>query len=258
MRKRLLTLFLSVVVCICLLTGVAVGETERGDLAERFSDVSRIEYNGTVYSLRNRITTVLFMGIALDEEVGAKVSDLTALVVLDDNEKKITPIRLAGNIQMSVGGVELPLREVYALGKDREESCELMVAAANALLGEELIDDYFAFEIDGAYVVDGYIPVEGSTEAQLRALKAYREQKSLDEHSSQYALLGEYIITDMKSGAVMKIADKTERYEMLHSVQLPTLEVAVQQEDQEVTFRRPDAEALVPLLAEVFYEESKW
>ena len=95
MRKRLLTLFLSVVVCICLLTGVAVGETERGDLAERFSDVSRIEYNGTVYSLRNRITTVLFMGIALDEEIGAKVSDLTALVVLDDNEKKITPIRLS-------------------------------------------------------------------------------------------------------------------------------------------------------------------
>ena len=261
MRKRLFKRILPVFICACLLAGTAFGETERGDLSDRFSEIPRIEYNGASYSLRSRITTVLLMGVARDEALGRDVSDFTALVVLDDNAKRIMPVRLDGNLMVELEGAELPLREVYAQGEDQEENCLRMVDAVNALLGEALIDDYFAFEVEGASAVDGYVPVEGNTEEQLRALKAVLEEKSLDELSEQYAQLSDYIITDMKSGAVMKIADKSERYERLHSVPLPTLAEGAQDvsaEAQGNAYLRADAQAILPLLVDLFYEEDKW
>lgn len=259
MRKSPLKLFLPLVLCVCLMLSAAIGETERGDLSQRFSNAPQIEYNGEVFSRRSRMTTVLLMGVAMDETLGTKVSDFTALVAVDDNEKWITPIRFSGNTLVTVDGGQIPLRQVFALKEDPNEGCMQVVAAVNSLLGEELIDSYFAFDVEGAYAVDGYVPVEGGTEAQLRALKALLEQKSLDELSSQYALLGDYIISDMKSGAVMKLADKAERYEMPHSVPLPTIDVMARDaEGQELPFLIPNAEEILPLIVSVFYEESQW
>ena len=261
MRKCPFRLLLAALLCASLMVSAALGEVVRGDLSERFDDIPKVEYEGTTYALRNRLTTVLLMGIAADEALGKDVSDFTALIVIDDNEKKITPVRLAGNLLAEADGVELPLREVYALGEDGEGNCLRMVDAVNGLLGEELIDDYFAFEIEGALAVDGFVPVEGDTEAQLRALKAVLETRSLDDLNKQYALLSDYIITDMKSGAAMKVADKAERYEMLHSVPLPTLAEEGQDEQaqtKEGAYLRVDEEAALALVIEAFYEESKW
>lgn len=259
MRNSLVKLCFTALLIAALLAGAAGAETVRGDLSDRFSDTPTVEFQGTTYSLRNRLTVVLLLGILRDEDLGADVADFTALLVVDDGIKRVTPVRIDGNTQVELPGVAQPLllREVYAMGADREENCQRMIQAVDGLLGGELITAHLAFEVAGASTIEGYVPVEGNAETQLRALKAALEQKSTEELNKLYAQLGDYIITDMKSGAAMKVADKTERYEMPPSVLLPVL-VAEGAEGEEAAPLIPDSKAIEELVVSLFYEESSW
>lgn len=258
MRDSLVKLCFTVLLILALAMNAAVAETVPGDLTERFSGTPKVEFEGKTYSLRNRLTVVLLMGILRDEEIGADVADFSALLVIDDAIKKVTPVRIDGNTRVELPDTAqmLPLRQVYALGADREESCQRMIQAVNGLLGGEYITAHLAFEVAGASTVEGYTPVEGNAEAQLRALKATLEQKSTDELNKLYAQMGDYIITDMKSGAAVKVLDKVERYEMPPSILMPVLEEAGAEE--EPALRIPDTEAIAELIVGLFFEESKW
>lgn len=261
MCNRLFKLCVAVALLAALLAGAAVAETVRGDLSERFSDIPSLEHNGKAYSLRGRLTTVLLMGIVPDAALGRDVSDFTALIVIDDNEKRITPVRIDGNtlVELPGGGQKMRLREVYGLGEDRDENGLRMIQAVNGLLGFELVTDYLGFELEGASMIPGYAPVAGDAETQLRALKADLEQRSTEELNDLYATLGDYIVTDMKSGAVMKVGDKSQRYEMPPSVALPLMPLPeAEQPETADAAREIDPDAVRELVIGTFFEERRW
>lgn len=257
MRDRFLKRCLLLMLAAVLLMSAACGETVRGDLSERFGDQVSMEVDGVKYRLRNRMTTILLMGVQEDEALGGPAADFVALVAVDDAQKRVTPIRIDGNTLVSLPelSAQLRLRELYAMDGEGVERCERMVRAVNALLGDELIDSYFAFDVRGAAVIEGYVGVEGGAEAQLRALKAELETRPMSEFNQYYALLSDYITTDMKSGAAMKAADKARRYELLHSLVLPTLPVA---EEEALPALEADGDAIRALVVEVFFEQSIW
>lgn len=246
------------IVIILMMAGFAQAETERGDLSTRFEDVPRIEYNGENYSLRNQLTTVLLMGILEDEATGEAQADFVALLVIDDDERRMSPVRINADMLVSLpdSGETLPIRSLYAQGDGRDENCLRMVSAVNGLLGEELINYYAAFELKGAAQIEGYEPAEGDAEAQLRALKTVLDQKSMDELTELNKQLADYIITDMKSGSLAKVLDKSERYDQIAMVDLPTESVEGGEGEEAMVI--PDEEAIFEMIVPLFYMQSIW
>ena len=255
MRRILLKFCLVPLLILSLCAGVCLAETVKGDLSDRFSDIPSKEIDGVKYMLRNQLTVVLLMGVMEDAELGGNVSDFTALLVIDDDERRISPIRFDGNTLVEVEGQPqpVPLRQVYMLGEDPERRCQLMVDAVNSLLGEERITDHLAFDLRGQAVIEGYQPVEGDAETQLRALKAALETRPTGELTDLYAQLADYITTNMKSGAAAKVADKAQRYEVVDSVPLPTLPLAEGELNPSV-----DAQAVADLVLSLLYQPSNW
>lgn len=243
---------------VLVMAGFAQAETERGDLSTRFEDVPRIEYNGESYSLRNQLTTVLLMGILEDEATGEAQADFIALLVIDDDERRMSPVRINADMRVSLpdSAETVSLRSLYAQGDDRDENCQRLIGAVNALLGEELINYYAAFELKGAAQIEGYEPVAGDAETQLRALKAVLDQKSMDELTELNKQLTDYIITDMKSGSLAKVLDKSERYEQIPMVDLPTKTVEGG-EGEEATVA-PDEAGILEMMVPLFYTQSIW
>lgn len=247
-------------VCLVLalvLSGVTVAETGRGDLSSRFEDIPQVEYQGKTYSLRNQLTTVLLIGILPDETTGVDEADFIALIVVDDDAQCMTPVQIDADmlVRQSDGAEEVPVRTIYASGDDREANCQGLVSTVNGILGEDLIDYYLAFELRGAANIEGFEPADGDAEAQMRALKVFLEGKSVDELTKLNEQLADFIITDMKSGAMAKIMDKSERYVRPDMVDLPVYQEAG---DGDAIWVRPDTEAIYEMVVPLFYTESIW
>lgn len=255
MKKHIFRLF-TLILVFCLAAGFAAAETVRGDLTERFSDVPRIEHNGTTYRLRNRLTTVLAMGIGMDEN-GAKRVDLALVLVVDDDAKRISAIEIPPNTLVQVPGEadgetwNMRFGDVYMLEEDPDAACLRMVDTVNALLGQPLVEHYMAFDVEGVKVIDPAI-ADGSTKQQLKAMKQQVDAMPADELSGLYAELGDYIITDLKSGAAMKIADKMERYDVPGDVDLPGEPVDAGEHGEVFVH---DAGGLTEIIVSVFFEE---
>ncbi len=243
----------------CLLSGTVSAEAVKGDLSERFDDIPKIEYEGENYILRNQLTTILLMGILTDETSGKQKADFIALLVVDDDERKMSPIQIDSNlmVESSEAGGAVPLCELYPLSDNSEENCLRLVDAVNGLLGEDLINYYAAFELEGMAYIDGVEMVEGDAETQLRALKSVLEQKSLEELTALNEELADYIITDMKSGALAKVMDKSERYERPDMVDLP-VKPALSGEDADTSEVVLDETGALEMLVPLFYTKSIW
>lgn len=252
--KKIVLVFL---ISLLILSAAATAETSRGDLSSRFDNIPQVEYQGKNYSLRNQLTTVLLMGILTDEETGVDEADFIALIVVDDDAQRMTPVQIDADMLVSQMGAsqEVPIRTVYASGEDREENCQRLVSTVNEILGENLINYYFAFELKGAASIEGFASVEGDAEAQMRALKTFLEDKSVDELTELNEQLADYIITDMKSGAMVKIMDKSERYERPDMIDLPVLQ---EPGEGDMVWMRPDADAIFEMVVPLFYVESIW
>lgn len=110
MRRILLKFCLLPLLILSLCAGVCLAETVKGDLSDRFSDIPSKEIDGVKYMLRNQLTVVLLMGVMEDAELGGNVSDFTALLVIDDDERRISPIRFDGNTLVEVEGQPQPCR----------------------------------------------------------------------------------------------------------------------------------------------------
>lgn len=255
--KKTICCFLALMLLLCLALSCAA-ETVRGDLTERFSDIPRIEYNGKTYRLRNRLTTVLAMGVGVDAQ-GAKRVDLALVLVVDDDAKRITAIEIPANTLVQVPGEadgetwNMRFGDVYMLESDPDAACLRMVDAVNALLGQPLVEHYMAFDVEGVRVIDPAL-AEGGTKQQIKAMKGRLDGMSADELSGLYADLGDYIITDLKSGAAMKIADKLERYEVPEDMDLPGAPADAGEYGEVFA---PDGNALQQIIAEVFFEEEQ-
>lgn len=260
---RVLLWLMAALICLSV---PAVAETaERGNLSERFGDIAALEYNGVTYRVRNRITVALMMGTVGEptDEAGSDYAEMMYLLVIDDDQKIYTPIRISSDVWVDWEGSELwpeagevQLRALYSMGADENDGCSLILQKLNEILGEELVENYAALDLGRLTVIDGIEPSDGYVEAEykerLRAIKAKAEASTTDEINGMFNALSGYIVTDMKSGALMKIVDKLDRYEGQPTIPLPVLEENM--EDGQVRLA-VDEDAVLPAVLDVFYEE---
>lgn len=272
MRKSLLRLCIAaLLLSLCL--SAACAETVRGDLSERFSDIPRIELDGVNYRLRNRLTTVLAMGLG-DDGQGNLRADLAMMLVIDDDAKTFAAIEIPSNtlVQIEISGEtqnvrfgdlfmldptllgttpepnSTPKPELMRVSDDGKERCLNMVKAANLLLGEELIEHYMVFDAEGTKVID--VNIEGDTRTRLKAMLARVDEMSSEELNETYKDLGDYILTDLKSGAAMKVLNKYEKYENLERVVLPGTQVDAGEAGEVLV---PNEEEILRLRVSAFY-----
>lgn len=226
MRKKIIGMLLS----ILLLMNILTGSTETfGDLEARFANVPRLEYNGTTYYMNNRMTTVLVMCAAKRAEGIFEAPQLIALLIVDDDAKYVYPLLLdRATVQdwSDSDDVGLSVAESFSAGEDADASCLAMVELINGLFPESVIEHYVLFDVEGVSVLDG---IENDTDNigqdvlldRMRAIKAQYDAMPLADSKSLFSELSDYIITDMKSGAMMKVIDKCDRYDRDHLSPLP-------------------------------------
>ena len=179
---------LLVVVAVVILMGIlriAQEKTQawttpevRGDAEERNQSDTVLIYNGVAYRLRNKITTVLVMGI----DDGGKIpsskyraggqADFLRLIIFDDENKTlaqvaidrdtITPITVLGISGKPSGKRDDHISLSHSFGQGGADSCLLTVKAVSELLANLPIDHFIALDVDGVAVLNdalGGVPV---------------------------------------------------------------------------------------------------
>ena len=236
------------VLMLSLLAGTALGESERGNLEDRFANVPRVEYRGETYYLRSRTSALMVTGVLPDETSGLPCTDFVAVFVIDDNRNLITPLYIDGWTIVEVEGNSIPLRDVYALGEDPTENCLRLQTAVQGLLGGELIANYMAIDLEGIKVIAEFSALEGSTRERLHLLRMALERIPSKQLNEMYGVISAYLTTDMKSGEVMRVLDKTDRYEVADTVDLPTLP------EEEGDPLVPDRSQILGIVLDVFFD----
>lgn len=239
----------------------ASAETVRGDLNGRFdSMITTFEYNGVTYRLRSRTSIVL--ALVVDEnEQGQKLFRFGRLLLVDDEEKAFAMIDIPENTLIQVAGDadgelwNMRFSDVFQLPGTADENCQKLMDAVNRLLDGDLLESYIAFDLEGGAVLNGGTALSGTTHEKLSALKIVADAMTTSELNDAYASLGDYITTNMKSGAVMKIIDKADRYERQDTLSLPGTQAETA--GNEMVFV-PDTDSLMEIKLAFFYEENAW
>lgn len=128
------------------------------------ADQDTVEVDGVTYRKKNRLTTILVMGVDHDTQDSyeyrkAGQADFLRLVVLDKENKTVqqlqidrdtmTPVTVLGLLGDRYEPVTEQICLGYAFGDGRESSCEVTVEAVENLLGGQTIDQYLAMGLDG-------------------------------------------------------------------------------------------------------------
>lgn len=252
-KKVILALAIGVILGV---TGIYVcAEEARVDMSERLNDAV-LEYGKTRYRQRKRLTTLLFLGVASgapgDED---ETVEFLMMIAVDDARKRITPIRLdpgvADGSEAGENSAVLPSEE-----EDAEKlRCERVLSAVNALLPETLAEYYLALDEEGLCVLDGQTADSAGFEERARAIARQMEQVSTREASALLSDLSDYICTNMKSGALMNVVDKADRYEIADALDMAGL--APQQTEGGAASDADETEWMEAII-DVFYEESPW
>lgn len=261
MGKKRIWMSVLLLLALVLLSTCAGAETVRGNLDERLADmITKVEHNGVSYRLRSRSSAVL--ALAVDEnEQGLKRFCFGRLLLVDDEDKVFAMLDIPENTLIQVSGDaegelwNMRFGDVFQLSGTPDENCLKLMEAVNRLLDAELLESYIAFDLEGGAVLNGGAALSGTTREKLSALKTISDGMTTSELSEAYAALGDYIITNMKSGAVMKIVDKADRYERQDTISLPGSETVVA--GSEVIFV-PDTDQLMEIKLAFFYEENAW
>ncbi len=258
--KKLCRLLL-VIGCILCLTGtLAAAETARGDLSDRFGEPT-VEYQDVTYRVKNRLSTMVFLFVDETAEPEEQIL-LMGIVAVDDDQKRLVPFYVDSRTEI-IGEDGQPRRlfEIYTSVEDDEQKCLQLVQAINALFPLEVLESYMAVKIEGLDLLDGGAPAtEAGTDRQaalkqrLKRIKAEAEGASSNDVMSQFSAMSEYLVTDMKTGEVAKIADKATRYEISPSCLLPG---ELLEAEQGMVYRINEEE-LLPLVIDAFYEEKIW
>lgn len=259
--KKILLRILSIGLILCLICSLAMAESGRGDLTERFSEPT-LEYQGATYRIKNRLTTLVFLFV--DELAPAEEQiQMLGILAVDDDLKRIVPFFVDGRTQITdESGRAVQLYELYAQGEDGAQRCELLLKGLNALFPHDVLENYMAVEIKGLDLLDGGAQEaiagenqQAALKQRLKKIKAGAEGSSANDMMDQFSRLSEYIETNMKTGAVAKVADKAERYDVTASQTLPGETVITPDGSAYVQVKD---ETLLPMIIDAFYEEKIW
>ena len=165
MRLKFLSALTALLLCVEMICGAAA-ETVWGDLDARFGNVPSIEYEGTTYRLRSRLTTILLAGVDRHGEAepaaGARSggqADFLLLLVIDDNRGTVTPLQINRDTMAEItvlnvtgqpsGTRKAQLCLAYSFGDGGAKSCELLSEAVSRYLMDTPINHYFSMGMDG-------------------------------------------------------------------------------------------------------------
>ena len=173
-KKRIIIGVISIIVCAlaALFCGKLLGtkwkaEEPKGDLATRFTAAPMIEYKGANYTPKTQLKTILLLGTDhySDEEEqensfqNGGQADFILLLVIDDTEKRITPIQIdrdtmADITVLGILGNETGMRHAqiclaHGFGDGKERSCLLQRDAVSRLMLGVNIPYYMAMSLDG-------------------------------------------------------------------------------------------------------------
>ena len=173
-RKKALIAIAGLAVCIvaAVLIGTYLNPNRsngepKGNLETRFTPEPVVEYNGNQYHKKNNLTAILLMGTDhyTDETTGEDSfrnggqADFLVLLVIDEQEKRITPIQidrdtLAEVTILGVLGNETGTRLTqiclaHGFGDGGKQSCSLQRDAVSRLLFGVNIPYYIAMSMDG-------------------------------------------------------------------------------------------------------------
>jgi len=170
-KKRGLQIAAAVFLFIFLLSTalliVNVWENSHGDFVpkETQGPLSVMSYNGQEYELKDGIRTMLIMGLdkfddadAVDGYTNSSQADFVMLLVIDDNEKKVTALHINRDTMADIpvlglageklGIVNKQLALAYTYGNGKEVSCRNTADAVSSLLYNIEIDHYASVTMD--------------------------------------------------------------------------------------------------------------
>lgn len=257
---------LVILLTVCFAAGAAA-ESERGDLSGRFDDESTLTYNDTAYRARSRMTSMLVFCVTGEEQEPG----LAAAVVIDDALKTIQAVQIDMRTLLAGkdGEEDLTLGERFANESEdlfEEDEQDPMTKAATALLDalnermpSPLLQHYFVLNIDGLEQFDGKTlddyendNLAARMKARLKDVMSVADSASSSDMLEMLDKMSGSLWTDMKSGALVKVASTAEKYEILPTI-IP--EGTLNEDETEIV---PDENACYEMMVKVFYEEDPW
>jgi len=245
--------FSSILALFLMIALISAGfaETERGDLNARFSDEITVTYADTSYRLKSRITTVMFAGFAAGDD-GTYVPEVLVLLTVDDNEKLMTPIWLDSALLTEYTPIPVDGTAEFIDTEDIDVRCEELLGAVNSLLPAELAEHYVALDLASLRLLDGLDTPDYLD--RMRAIKERVEQTDSEQLDDIFDKMSGQIVSDMKSGGLIKIADKAERYDRVKMVRFVEQTDPEKPDDSEVVY---SPEAMLEFSIDVFFEEKE-
>ena len=257
MKRKIFAAVMCLVMCLAMCLGACA---QTADLEARFSE-GTIEVNGETYRLRKRLSSTLF--ICTEQIDDVPTPGFMGILTTEDNEKVISVVYL--DPRMLADPVEdaekATLADVFAgalENADAKAGGAKVLETVNALIGETLIEDYIVFDVAGLDEIEGLPAVDvtgldqlDSMKARLKNAKNYAENLPSGDLTDLIGEMSAYLHTEMKSGALIKIADKAERYAINPSVHLG-IEPVVDEEGEE--YISVEGTVLFDALFNIFYE----
>ncbi|MBR3928524.1 MAG: hypothetical protein IKJ65_05915 [Clostridia bacterium] len=236
-RRKKLALFLIGAVLILNIGISCMAETVTGDLSNRFQDGVVLEHEGVNYRLKKRATFSLI--ICVNNLVQDQFDGYFGILAVDDNAKSLSLIELDERVASDVDGVVQRLSDAYLSGADKQEGSLNALFLINQIFPYEAVNHYIVFEMEGLAVLNDYPGFDTSeyenlegTKQKLKYAKHYVENLPSDQWSALFEHVSKYLKSDMKSGAIMKIADKAEKYERMPTFRfIEAVENDVNQDD---------------------------
>lgn len=223
---KIRTSLVLLMLCLVLLlnTGmIGTAETAAGGLSEQNLDEITLDVEGVQYRLKKRSTFALV--ICAENTENEAFSGYMGVLAVDDNAKSFSLIELDDRMAVLADDEAVRLSDAYLSGTDLQESSLLTLEVLNRILPYGVIDHYIVFDMKGLEVLEGYpgydsgvAPEAENVKQRLKRAKACVEGLASNQMSDVLEKLSGYVKSDLKSGALMKIADKAEKYEILPTV----------------------------------------
>jgi len=239
-----------ILLVLALLTGaLAQAENAQADLQARFGGQATWEYEGKNYCVKKRLSTML-AAICPEEELL-----LAYLVAVDDNARRIVPIALDvqasllspnGDTLANLYGEHCAPAE-NSLSQADSDALRLL-EAVNQLFPEPLVESYLIFSAEGLDLLDGgrepdpaLSPAENA-KARAKAVGKELMAASGSQQMDAVNLVSPYLTSDVKTGAMVKLADKATRYEIVDTLWINS----------------SGDDSINEICMEYFYDESAW
>jgi len=201
---------------------IGTAETAEGDLPEQYPEEITLDVEGVPYRLKKRSTFALV--ICVENTENEAFSGYMGVLAVDDNAKNLMLIELDDRMAALADDEEMRLSDAYLSGEALQESSLMTLEVLNRILPYGVVDHYIVFDMKGLEVLEGYpgydsgAASEEDVKQRLKRAKACVEGLPSNQVSDVLEKLSGYVKSDLKSGALMKIADKAEKYEILPTV----------------------------------------